>query len=113
LGISNHFAGSEISKYPEKFGYTITDIQKGQWKNKYWDSILAKEYTDSIMQQAWNSGRQKIAGWVLIGMQNNPTLYERFKNYTINNLDFELLDHSKKIQWETYRDSVFNYEESV
>ena len=109
LGMANTFVGSEISQYPEKFGYTITNKQTGNWENKFWNYATAKEYADSVMQQAWESSRLRIAGYYLLGMQNNPILYERFKNSTLNNLDFELLDQDKKTQWETYRDLVFSY----
>jgi radical SAM superfamily enzyme YgiQ (UPF0313 family) len=99
---------SEIDKNPAQFGYSIDN--KNQWYNQYWDFSQAKEYADSLMQKFWENGRIRLAGFDIIGYQNYGYTLGELNQLTLDTLDFELLKRKKYQQWNSYKTSVFNYE---
>ena len=114
LSLTPAFGGSEITRNPEKYGYTITDIdpksKQRKWKNAYWNSDEAFVYAESLMAKCWNDGRLKLGGWDAIGIQVYPDIYTMYENTPLNEFDYSLIYERKREQWENYRNAVFTFE---
>jgi radical SAM superfamily enzyme YgiQ (UPF0313 family) len=105
----NH-EGSEMNRYPEKFGYRIDPVTK-EWTNQFWSRTQAFKYTQSLMQQAWETGRLRLGGWDSIYYQQYPLLYHRFKDVSYDKFDYTELHKHMITRWESYRDILYSYEE--
>lgn len=101
LGLGWSENNSDISKYPEKYGYT--KYPDNSWKNNYWDSHQARKYAHEIMNNSWNNGRLKIGAWLLMGLENYGYSFNILKNTPIKYVDFDFLNKKNNQNWNRYK----------
>jgi hypothetical protein len=80
---------SEIEKDPTKFGYEIFNKQPesfAMWKNKYMNSIEAKQHTDQL--NVMTDATSKTAGWSTALAWHLDLPDEDIKNLTLKELNF-------------------------
>ena len=98
---------SELAMDPEKYGYVMAKPnEKIRWRNKYWSDYHAHMYTKKVMTNVWNSGRLKISGWDVMGMQNMGYTFDEL--YNLSYKDINRLELQNKIdkRWISYRDKL-------
>jgi hypothetical protein len=63
-------------------------------------------YTKKVMTNVWNSGRLKISGWDVMGMQNMGYTFDEL--YNLSYKDINRLELQNKIdkRWISYRDKL-------
>ena len=94
---------SEMSRNPAKYGYELVNIQGStRWVNKYWQAIDAHRYSVELMSRMWNSGRYRVGGWDLLGLQNIGFTREQLYRLPMKELDFKLIQEKKNAMWESY-----------
>jgi radical SAM superfamily enzyme YgiQ (UPF0313 family) len=107
---------SQISRNPEKYGYTITNIDsitalKGQeWKNKHWTSQEARKYVNSALDRMWKSGRLKPAGWDTMGLLNLGYDFDYINKTSLVHLDYVDIQNRKNKHWTKYKKMVMEQE---
>lgn len=92
---------SEIGQDPAKFGYTFVDEQ---WVN---DQGLTRQraivLADEWMEKSWKSGRLRVSGWEMMGMQNFGYSAQHLRQYTLDQLPLD--DFTK-----AYEDRLIRYQ---
>jgi radical SAM superfamily enzyme YgiQ (UPF0313 family) len=66
---SHDLDSSDMSKYPEKFGFTITNKIDGvyQWKTEFMDNKIAEKYTAKLSNRLLVKGVPIFDGWEALG----------------------------------------------
>ena len=97
---------SEITRDPEKYGY-ITEPNTMEWTN---NTGLTRQDSERIsrkwLTRSWQSGRLKIGGFDIVGMQNLGYNFEELQQQTLNTLD--IADVKKR-----YQDRFANYQQRL
>lgn len=102
---SNSSFKSKICKNPEKYDYTFDS--EGNWINNIgYTESQAKFITDYWMKKGWESGRLRLAGWDMLGLQNLGYKFDDLKKYSLKDLDFD----SMQIK---YSEFVDNYKKDL
>ena len=98
---------SEISRNPEKFGYTVIQNPfNKKWKNRYWDQPAVHEFVTAHMTTYWNSGRLRVAGWDYMGLVNIGFDHEYLRKTTLNQLVPEQVQLKNTNLWNVYKSKV-------
>lgn len=92
---------SEIGQDPAKFGYTF---EGDHWIN---DQGLTQQRANQLafqwMDRSWHSGRLRVSGWEMMGMQNFGYSHTQLRQYTLDKLPLE--DFTR-----AYQDRLFRYQ---
>lgn len=98
---------SEIGRSPEKFGY---QVDQDRWVNNVGLSQLsARRVANSWMEKSWKTGRLKVAGWEMMGMQNLGYESTELKKYTLDRLPMQDFADRYISRFCRYQDKLFNY----
>jgi radical SAM superfamily enzyme YgiQ (UPF0313 family) len=101
---------SELSKNPEKFGYTVytDDELENKWYNEYWNSDQAVEYVADL-QQDLNDIR--VATFFLMFYQCLGYTFDELRTMSMGQLfrNKEAKEYAKKYMEETYYSKVENF----
>jgi len=103
-----------MNKNPEKYGYTNFSLRRGYdyWKNKYWSSIDADRYMLDVLEKCWSTGRTKVSGIDIIGLQSAGYTFEELIIMPMRDLPFKDLVDKTDQKWQSYLGQIFEYEES-
>lgn len=115
LGIASN-GYSELSKNSEKFGYRFLPNKEfpggpkyrlsENWVNQYWSKIDADRYSIAVMNDAWSSGRLKVSGWDIMGLQNMGYRFDELKSLPLKDVDRHQCDLLLDQSWFKYRSKM-------
>lgn len=97
---------SPMAKNPEKYGYI--KYPNRRWKNQHWDFRAALAWTHSFMDAAFSSGRFKVGGFDILGMQGNGYTFDELKNLPYRDIDYKHTAGQMNQQWILYKNSLLN-----
>jgi hypothetical protein len=116
LNIQKNDWPSAIARNPEKYGYTIISDDSPtvgrwpEWKNQHWDSIEARKYQLQTLNEMWNSGRLKPAGWDTMGLLNLGYDFDYVNKTSLKDLDFKDIEMRKQSHWMKYKQMTMQQE---
>ena len=91
----------------EKFGFKLID---GGWIN---DKNFSKDDADTLvdywMTRSWESGRNKVSSWDLIGLLGLGFDFNYVKNLSIKDVPFDDISHRYSLYVRKYQDKLINY----
>lgn len=96
---------SKICQNPNQYGYTF-DQEKKWINNVNYTQQDATKISYYWMDKGWKSGRLKLAGWDVMGIQNLGYEFSNLKNLSLKDLNYE------KFQ-EEYSKIVSNYKKEL
>lgn len=101
-----------MSQDPGKYGYTNVSVRRGYdyWKNKYWTAVDADRYALDILETCWASGRLKVSGIDIMGLQSAGYTFDELLTTSMKDLPFAKLLDKTDARWETYHNTLFEYE---
>ena len=92
---------SKICQNPEHYGYRVD--QDNKWINNIdFTHQEAIELANQWMDKGWNSGRLRLSGWDIMGIQNLGYSFKELKQLTLKDINYS--DFQKR-----YSDLVQNY----
>jgi len=100
---------SEITRDPEKYGY-ITEPGTSAWTNN-----MGLTLSDSAricrkwLTKTWQSGRLKIGGFDIVGMQNLGYSFEELQHQTLNSLPVADIKQRYQQRFKDYRQRLYTY----
>lgn len=102
---------SKICKNPEQYGYTFDSQQK--WINNigysYEDSMITARYW---MDKGWDSGRLKLAGWDILGIQNLGYSFDDLKTYSLKDINYSDMQQKYYELVQNYKTDLISYLQS-
>jgi hypothetical protein len=108
LGLNQDFTWpSEIGKNPTKFGYQII---KNNWiNNQHMTQETAGRLSSHWMAHAWQTGRLRVAGWEMMGMQNLGYSRHELQKYTLDKLPVADFATRSSARFSEYKHKLLNY----
>ena len=100
---------SEITRDPEKYGYTAES------ENLKWINNMGLTQGDSVricrkwLTKTWKSGRSKIGGFDIVGMQNLGYSFEELQRQTLNSLPLADIKQRYQKRFEEYKQRLHTY----
>jgi radical SAM superfamily enzyme YgiQ (UPF0313 family) len=98
---------SPMAKDPEKYGYI--KYPNRRWKNQHWDFREAFAWTHNFMENAFSTGRFKVGGFDILGMQGNGYSFNELKNLPYKDIDYNRTAIQMNQQWNAYKNSLMNH----
>lgn len=99
---------SEITRNPEKYGYTAD--QDNDWINNtgltQQDSV---KLSQTWLNKSWTSGRLKIGGFDIVGMQNLGFSFEELRHQKLNTLPIDAIKQRYQLKFDNYRQKLYKY----
>lgn len=100
---------SELAMDPAKYGYEMAKPnEKIRWRNKHWTDYNAHMYTKKTMNTVWNSGRLKISGWDVMGMQNMGYAYDELYNLSYKDINRLEVQNKVDLAWLLYKQKILS-----
>lgn len=111
LGINKFDNTSTLAVNSEKLGYSFpdgisTDERPDNWVNQYWSRHDAVQYSNEILSYAWNSGRLRVSGWDLMGLQNTGFDFSQLKSTPIRDINYQHCAEFIQQAWKDYREKL-------
>lgn len=89
---------------PEKYGYTYTKNRR--WVNQHWSFRDAEKVAIDFMEKAWATGRNKILGFDVLGLQNSDYSFEELVNLAYKDLDYNKVSKVMMSQYQEYKNNL-------
>lgn len=99
---------SEITRNPEKYGYTLD--HSGEWINNVGMTEQdAIKISESWLNRSWESGRLKIGGFDIMGMQNLGFDFDELKHQQLNQLPISTIKDRYQQKFDRYQQKLYEY----
>lgn len=99
---------SKITQDPQKYGYVFDPT--GKWINNInFTQDEATELSNYWMTKGWETGRLKLAGWDIMGIQNLGYSFCELKQYASKDLDYTKIQKKYFNIVEDYKTSLIQY----
>jgi len=99
---------SEISKNPEKFGYTFD--QNNNWINNVgMTEQTAQRLSNEWLKKGFETGRIKIGGFDIMGLQNMGFSFDELKNLEMRSLPIKTLRDCYQQMFNDYKQRLLAY----
>jgi hypothetical protein len=100
---------SEITRDPEKYGY-VTEPGTSFWTNNMgMTSKDSARICRKWLTKTWQSGRLKIGGFDIVGMQNLGYSFEQLQSQTLNSLPVADIKQRYQQRFKDYQQRLYTY----
>jgi radical SAM superfamily enzyme YgiQ (UPF0313 family) len=99
---------SEITRDPEKYGYTADDPMA--WVNNTgMTRQTAVKLSEIWLHRSWTSGRLKVGGFDILGMQNLNFSFEELRHQQLNQLPMDTIKERYHQKFKNYQQKLYMY----
>lgn len=99
---------SKITQDPKKYGYIFDS--EGKWINNInFTHTEAAELSNYWMTKGWESGRLRLAGWDIMGIQNLGYSFKELKQFALKDLNYSDIQKRYFKLVEDYKTNLIQY----